>query len=227
MNRLGGNLVISGAFGLFTRKELIAAGGYLSETVGEDIELVMRLHYNLRETGTPYRVAYLPDPVAWTEVPESLKVLGRQRDRWHRGLADSLWRHRRMLFNPRFGSVGCIGMPYFFLVELLAPVVEGLGLLALALGLIFGAVNWNFALLFFLVAYGLGVAFSMFSILMEEAVYHRYQKTRDLLFLVLMVLVENLGYRQLTVFWRLRGLVSFLKGSKKWGEMPRKGFTET
>ncbi|HEX9129069.1 MAG TPA: glycosyltransferase family 2 protein, partial [Gemmatimonadaceae bacterium] len=105
-NRLGGNIIISGAFGLFQRDAVVNAGGYLHDTVGEDMELVLRLKRLSYERGGPGKIAFVPDPVAWTEVPESAKVLGRQRDRWHRGLADVLWRHRRMLFNPRYGVTG-------------------------------------------------------------------------------------------------------------------------
>src|SRR5580765_5366333 len=126
-NRLGGNIIISGAFGLFQRDAVVNAGGYLHDTVGEDMELVLRLKRLSYERAGPGKIAFVPDPVAWTEVPESAKVLGRQRDRWHRGLADVLWRHRRMMFNPRYGTLGLVGFPYFFFVELLGPVVEAFG----------------------------------------------------------------------------------------------------
>src|SRR6266705_939333 len=157
-NRLGGNIIISGAFGLFRRESVLSAGGYLHDTVGEDMELVLRLKRLSYERGGPGKIAFVPDPVAWTEVPESAKVLGRQRDRWHRGLADVLWRHRRMLFNPRYGVTGLFVFPYYAFVELSAPVIEAAGLIALVLGLILGVIDWNFALLFYLTAYGLGTA---------------------------------------------------------------------
>ena len=137
-NRLGGNLIISGAFGMFRRESMLDASGYEHETVGEDMELVARLRRRAYERGGPGRVDFIPDPVAWTEVPQSLRVLGRQRDRWHRGLADVLWRHRRMLLNPRYGSVGLVAFPYFLGVELLAPVIEALGLVGLGVGLALG-----------------------------------------------------------------------------------------
>src|SRR3954468_1676695 len=127
-NRLGGNIIISGAFGLFERESVLNAGGYLHDTVGEDMELVLRLKRLSYERGGPGRIAFVPDPVAWTEVPESTKVLGRQRDRWHRGLADVLWRHRGMMFNPRYGVTGLFVFPYYLFVELLAPVIEVIGL---------------------------------------------------------------------------------------------------
>ena len=223
-NRLGGNIIISGAFGLFRRESVLGAGGYLHDTVGEDMELVLRLKRLSYERGGPGTIAFVPDPVAWTEVPESLKVLGRQRDRWHRGLADVLWRHRGMLLNPRYGVTGLVVFPYYAFVELLAPVIEAMGLISLALGLIFGIVDWNFAALFYLTAYGLGTALTAFTLILEDLSFHRYETFRDRALLFLWALLENLGYRQMTVYWRLRGLWKFLRGRKDWGAMERKGF---
>jgi cellulose synthase/poly-beta-1,6-N-acetylglucosamine synthase-like glycosyltransferase len=223
-NRLGGNIIISGAFGLFRRESVLRAGGYLHDTVGEDMELVLRLKRLSYEGGGPGKIAFVPDPVAWTEVPESVKVLGRQRDRWHRGLADVLWRHRRMLLNPRYGVTGLVVFPYYAFVELLAPVIEAVGLISLAFGLIFGIVDWNLAALFYLTAYGLGTALTAFTLILEDVSFHRYETFRDRALLFLWALLENLGYRQMTVYWRLRGLWKFLRGRKDWGAMERKGF---
>lgn len=226
-NRLGGNLIISGAFGLFKRDVVLAAGGYLHDTVGEDMELVVRLKRRSYETGGPGKIAFVPDPVAWTEAPETLGVLGRQRDRWHRGLADVLWRHRTMFFNPRYGVTGMVVYPYYFFVELLAPVVESVGLVGLLFGLVFGLMNWSFAILFFMTAYGLGTALTAFTLILEDLSFHKYESFKDRLKLFGWALTENLGYRQLTVFWRVRGLWKFLRGRKDWGEMKRKGFAPT
>jgi cellulose synthase/poly-beta-1,6-N-acetylglucosamine synthase-like glycosyltransferase len=224
-NRLGGNIIISGAFGLFRRESVVSAGGYLHDTVGEDMELVLRLKRLSYERGGPGKIAFVPDPVAWTEVPESLKVLGRQRDRWHRGLADVLWRHRRMLLNPRYGVTGLVVFPYYTFIELLSPVIEAIGIISLAVGLIFHIVDWNFALLFYLTAYGLGTALTAFTLILEDLSFHRYETFRDRTLLFWWALVENLGYRQMTVYWRLRGLWKFIRGRKDWGVMERKGFT--
>ncbi|MFL5524624.1 MAG: glycosyltransferase [Gemmatimonadaceae bacterium] len=223
-NRLGGNIIISGAFGLFQREAVVNAGGYLHDTVGEDMELVLRLKRLSYERGGPGKIAFVPDPVAWTEVPESPGSLGRQRDRWHRGLADVLWRHRRMLLNPRYGITGLFVFPYYVFVELLAPVIEAVGIIGLALGLVFGVVDWNFAALFYLTAYGLGTALTAFTLILEDVSFHRYDSFRDRLLLFWWALLENVGYRQLTVYWRLRGLWKFMRGRKDWGAMERKGF---
>ena len=217
-------LIISGAFGMFRRRDIIAAGGYLHETVGEDMELVTRMHRILRENGRRYKISFVPDPVAWTEVPETLRVLGRQRDRWHRGLMDTLVRHRRMLLRPRYGPVGLIAMPYFFLFEFLGPVVELFGYVAFALGLILGYLNLSFALAFFLAAVGLGVLLSTAAVFLEELRLERYPRWRDLLKLTLYGILENFGYRQLNTVWRATAIVSFLRKSTDWGSMERKGF---
>jgi cellulose synthase/poly-beta-1,6-N-acetylglucosamine synthase-like glycosyltransferase len=223
-NRLGGNLIISGAFGLFRRRSLLAVGGYARDTVGEDMELVVRLRRRAYEQGLPGRVEFIPDPVAWTEVPAQVRVLGRQRDRWHRGLADVLWRHRHVLGRPRYGTLGLVAFPYFVFVELLAPVIEALGLLGLVLGLAIGAVDWSFAVLFFALAYGIGIVMSVLTIALEEWSYRAYGGLHDRLRLAAWSLAEGLGYRQLTMFWRLRGLVKYARGSTDWGVMTRTGF---
>jgi cellulose synthase/poly-beta-1,6-N-acetylglucosamine synthase-like glycosyltransferase len=223
-NRLGGNIIISGAFGLFRREAVLRAGGYLHDTVGEDMELVLRLKRLSYEQSGPGKIAFVPDSVAWTEVPESERVLGRQRDRWHRGLADVLWRHRRMFLNPRYGVTGLVVFPYYAFVELLSPVIEAAGLVTLVLGLAFGLIDWSFAVLFYLTAYGLGTALTAFTLILEDVSFHRYRTFRDRTLLFWWALLENLGYRQLTVFWRLRGLWKFLRGRKEWGTMERKGF---
>ena len=223
-NKLGGNLVISGAFGLFKRECVIAVGGYAHGSVGEDMELVLKLRRHGYEVpGTPREIAFVPDPVAWTEAPETLAVLGRQRDRWHRGLADTLVRHRSIIFNPRYGVLGLVVMPYFLIVELMAPVIEAIGILGLIAGLVTGAVNVPFAILFFLLAYGYGALLTVTTLLLEELSYARYRRIRDRVTLLAWTIVENIGYRQLTVWWRLRGLYKYLRGNTQWGEMQRRG----
>ena len=227
LNRLGGNLIISGAFGLFRREPMIDAGGWLHDTVGEDMELVVRLRRLGYERGTASDVVFVPDPTAWTEVPESLGVLGRQRDRWHRGLTDTLWRHRRLIGNPRYGAMGLFVFPYFVIVELLAPIVEAIGWVMLVAMLAIGLVDRSFALLFLALAVGVGLVLSVATLLLDQASFLRYRRPADLGWLLLWALVENAGFRQLTVYWRLRGLVKYMRGRSDWGAMTRKGFATT
>ena len=178
LNRLGGNLIISGAFGLFRREPMISAGGWLHDTVGEDMELVVRLRRLGYERGTAHDVVFVPDPTAWTEVPESVGVLGRQRDRWHRGLTDTLWRHRRLIGNPRYGAMGLVVFPYFVIVELLAPIVEALGLVMLVATVAVGLVDRTFAILFFALAVGIGLVLSVATLLLDPGVVPALQEAR-------------------------------------------------
>ncbi len=221
---LNAMLIISGAFGMFRRQDFIEAGGYAHDTVGEDMEVVTRMHRNLKEKGEPYRISFVPDPVAWTEVPATLRVLRRQRDRWHRGLMDTLFRHRKMLLNPRYGTVGLLAMPYFFLFEFLGPVIEILGYVAVPLSLWLGYLDVEFAVAFFLVAVGLGALLSVAAILLEELRLNRYPRWLDVLKLTLYGVLENFGYRQLNTVWRAWAIVSFLRNNQSWGAMERRGF---
>ena len=221
---LNAMLIISGAFGMFRRRDFIEAGGYAHDTVGEDMEVVTRMHRNLREKGKPYRVTFVPDPVAWTEVPATLRVLRRQRDRWHRGLMDTLFRHRKMLLNPRYGTVGLLAMPYFFLFEFLGPVVEILGYVAVPLSLWLGYLDVEFAIAFFLAAVGLGSLLSVAAVFLEELRLNRYPRWLDVLKLTLYGILENFGYRQLNTVWRAWAIVSFLRNNQSWGAMERRGF---
>jgi cellulose synthase/poly-beta-1,6-N-acetylglucosamine synthase-like glycosyltransferase len=177
-----------------------------------------------RERKRGDRVLFVPDPVAWTEVPSRLRILARQRDRWHRGLADVLRRHQGLAFNPRYGRVGLLVFPYFLLIELLAPVVELVGIVAVVLGLAFGAVNVPFAILFLLVAYGFGLLLTAWTLVLEQWTYRGYGRLGDRLWLLFVSLFEGLGYRQLTAVWRMRGLIGYLRGRREWGVMTRSGF---
>ncbi len=222
-NRMGGNLIISGAFGLFERSALIGAGGYASDALAEDMELILRLRRHGHEFGGPRGVAFIPDPVAWTQAPETL-ALGKQRNRWHRGLADALWRHRDVILSPRYGALGLVATPYYLFMELLAPVVEAIGLIIIVVGLATGMVNIPFAVLFFLIAYGYGLLLTLSTLLFEAKSFRRYQRPIDRLKLVLWAVLEPFGYRQLTVYWRLRGLIDFLRRRTDWGVIERRGF---
>jgi cellulose synthase/poly-beta-1,6-N-acetylglucosamine synthase-like glycosyltransferase len=223
-NRLGGNLIISGAFGLFRRDYLLAIRGYGTGTVSEDMDLVVRLQRYLRERRLPDKMLFIPDPVAWTEVPASINVLGMQRERWHRGLLQTLWAHRKLLFNPRYGSVGFVSYPFFLFGEALAPLIEVIGYAALALGLAVGAVDLRFAWLFLCVAVLYGVLLSTWAIMLEEVTFRRYPRKTDPLWLLLFAFVEAFGYRQMTVWFRLKSFWKVLRGDQRWGAMTREGF---
>lgn len=224
---LNASLIISGAFGIFRRTVAVETGGYDTKTLGEDMEFTVRLHKHCRRRAIPYRISFVPDPVAWTECPETLGSLGRQRDRWQRGLIESTWWHREMLLNPRFGRVGLLAFPYFFFLEMLGPIVEGLGYVAFAATVLSGRASLLYIAAFLGVAVLLGVALSIAAVGLEELSFRRYSRTRDLLTLFGIAVLENFGYRQLNAFWRIRGFISKIRGVSSWGAMERKGFGET
>ena len=222
-SRLKSLLIISGAFGVFRRDILLEVGGYRTDTVGEDIELIVRLHRHMRDAGRPYRVEFIPDPVCWTEAPEKLSILRRQRTRWQRGLLDTLMIHRGMLFNRRYGRLGMIGMPYFLAFELLGPVIEIIGI-GLTLWLWWaGVLNAANAVLLLAIAVGVGVIISLASVVFEEAAYHRYPRWSQTAMLVAFSVFENFGYRQMVAYWRLVGLWQGLRRKSGWGTMTRVG----
>jgi cellulose synthase/poly-beta-1,6-N-acetylglucosamine synthase-like glycosyltransferase len=219
-------LIISGAFGVFSKHWVLQAGGYKTDTVGEDMELVVRIHRLLKERRIDKKIVYVPDPVCWTEVPESIVYLRRQRSRWHRGLFESLWTHRKLTLNPKYGSIGFISFPYFWIVEFLGPVVELSGYLYIVISLFFGGVYIEFAILIFFLSCLYGSFFSMAAVLLEEWSLRRYPRIGQIIKLFLYSLSETLWYRPLTLFWRCEGIWQTIKGETSWGEMKRKGVSK-
>ncbi|TDL66388.1 glycosyltransferase family 2 protein [Rhodococcus qingshengii] len=219
-------LIISGAFGVFSKHWTLEAGGYKTDTVGEDMELVVRIHRLLKERRVNKKIVYVPDPVCWTEVPEDMTILRRQRRRWHRGLFESLWTHRGLTFNPKYGSIGMISFPYFWIVEFLGPIIELLGYLFMILCLFLGGVYIEFAILLFLLSCLYGSLFSMTAVLLEEWSLTKYPKVSDIVKLFLFSLTETIWYRPMTVFWRCEGIWQMLIGDTSWGEMKRKGVSK-
>jgi cellulose synthase/poly-beta-1,6-N-acetylglucosamine synthase-like glycosyltransferase len=172
-------------------------------------------------------VVFVPDPVCWTEVPESFSQLAAQRRRWARGLTQLLRKHRRMIGNPRYGGVGVVALPYCLAFELFGPAIELLGLAALVAGLAFGAVSWWFAAAFAVTAAGYGVFVSSCALAIEEFAFHRYHRWGDLQRSFAAALVEFFGYRQLHAWWRLLGMYDELRGRETaWGDMVGRGFAE-
>lgn len=218
-------LIVSGAFGVFSKKWVIDAGGY-SHTVGEDMELVVRLHRYIKEKKANKKIVYVADPVCWTEAPEEMTFLKRQRNRWHRGLFESLWMHRSMAFNPKYGSIGMVSMPYFIFIEFLGPVVELTGYLYIILSFFLGGMNEEIALLLFLLFVIYGSIYSMLAVLMEEWSLKRYPKARHIVVLFFYSLTETFWYRPLTIIWRCQGILDVLRKKRGWGEMQRKGVSQ-
>jgi cellulose synthase/poly-beta-1,6-N-acetylglucosamine synthase-like glycosyltransferase len=221
-------LIISGAFGLFRRDLVEEIGGLTSESLAEDADLVNSLHRRLRDQKRDYKIVFVPHPVCWTEVPESLKVLSKQRRRWSHGLFQVLWRFKGMIGNPKYGRVGLLLLPYYVVFELLSPLVEVLGLIAVVVGLALGILNVHAAIWFALAAVGYGILLSIVAIVVDEITYQTYRRWSDFGVLVIAAFLENVGFRQLHAVWRLRGLWSGIRGKDAhWGEMTRVGFTGT
>ena len=219
---MNGLLLISGAFGLYQKDVVVAAGGYRTDTVGEDMELVVRLHRFLSAQQRPYRIAYVPDPVCWTEVPASRRVLRGQRIRWQRGLAESLTLNAGLFLSPRGGFAGRVSFPFAALFEGAGPVIEVAGYVFFIVGYAAGVVSMEFALAFAFVAIGLGVFLSVCALLLEEMSFHTYPRVRDVLVLLAVSVAENFGYRQMTAVWRLIGLWKWASRQQaRWGDMSR------
>lgn len=221
---LNAMLIISGAFGVFNKERVIEAGGYRTDTLGEDMELVVRLHRLMRLNRRLYKIVFVPDPICWTEVPEDLKTLRSQRIRWQRGLGESLWRNRALLFHPRSGLIGWLAFPFALFFEYLGPLIEIGGYLYMALALMLGNVGLSTFGAFLALSVGLGLLLSLTALLIEEVSFHVYSRPSQLLGLVCAVVLENFGYRQLASWWRLAGLVESLTRRKgAWGKMKRSG----
>lgn len=221
---VNGMLIISGAFGVFRKDAVVSVGGYRSDTIGEDMELIVRLHRLLRARRQPYRIEFVPDPVCWTEAPEDLKTLKNQRIRWQRGLAESLNANWGLFFSRNGGVPGWLAFPFMLLFEWLGPLVEVGGYLFMTFSFLAGAISWQAFSTFMFVAIGLGILLSASGLLLEEMSFHIYPRGKQLLALGLVVLLENLGYRQLNTWWRLIGLFRWATQKEaSWGAMKRKG----
>ncbi len=216
-------MIISGAFGLFRTDLVRAVGGYRSRAIGEDFDLVARLHRHLRNRGAEYHIHFVPDPMCWTEAPSDLKSLGRQRARWQKGLLDVLWSTRDMLFKRRYGRIGWLALPYLWLFELLAPVVEIGGIVTIVLAACLGALSREFFVQFLLFGYAFATVISIGSVLQEEITYKRYNDWQDVARLVSCCFLEHFPYRQLHMIWRLEGLWQYLRGDNVWAPVKRKG----
>ena len=219
-------LVISGAFGVFDKEHVVAIGGYRSDTVGEDMDLVVRLHRKLRQERIPYRITFVPDPVCWTEVPGDLRSLQSQRMRWQRGLAESLMPNIGLLFNRHGGVVGWLAFPFMLVFELFGPLVEVLGYVAIVVMWALHLIPVQSFLVFLFLSVGIGIMLSTNAIFLEELSFQMYPRVGQQLRLFVAAVYENLGYRQLVTCWRVMGLFKWLfskKSRSQWGEIARDG----
>jgi cellulose synthase/poly-beta-1,6-N-acetylglucosamine synthase-like glycosyltransferase len=215
--------IISGAFGVFRRDVVLRVGGYRAESIGEDFDLVARIHRKMLEEKRAYSIAFLPDPVCWTEVPPTAKSLGRQRARWHKGLIDTLWPHRDMLFRRKYGRIGWLAFPYLWIFEFFAPILEIVGLAAIALAGILGLLSRTFFIEFLVYGYLFAAMISVGAVLQEEVTYRRYNDWRDVARLILFCFLEQIPYRQMHLIWRLQGIWQYARGDVVWRPLQRVG----
>ena len=222
-SQLDGLMLISGAMGIFDRETVIKAGGYSTKTVGEDMELVLRMRRFMTENNSKYEVTYIPDPLCWTEVPSDLKSLRKQRTRWTRGLVESLKTHRKLFFNPKFNKLGMLGYPYWFFFEWLSPLIAFGGFIYTIILILTSGINWPFYLLLFVFVYSFAVFLTTWAILFEEITFHKYKRKRDVFKLIATAFVEPFFYPVHTYF-AVRGNIEALRGKKSWGTAERSGF---
>jgi cellulose synthase/poly-beta-1,6-N-acetylglucosamine synthase-like glycosyltransferase len=209
---------------VFRKDVLLRVGGYKTTTVGEDMEIVVRLHRKLRDAKAPYRIVFVPDPVCWTEAPVRVAALGRQRQRWQRGLCETLAANRTMLFNPSYGVVGWLAFPYHAILEMFGPALEALGWVVVPVAWALGILSTLFLLWYLLLSLALGTLQTVLAIFLQEIAFRRYASSRDLMRLFIYSLFEHLGYHQMTVIWRLKGTLQYLWGTSGWGQQTRVGF---
>lgn len=217
-------MIISGAFGVFRRASVLDVGGFSHNTVGEDMELVVKLHRFMRDQKRDYRIAYIPEPVSWTEAPESLSILANQRARWQRGSLETYRKHRDMFLNPKYGRIGFLGFGQVWIVDVVGPIVEIAGYMLVPPLWLLGLISFDHLLAFLAVVFTFGVFISVATLVLEEVQLRRLKHARDLATLTVAAVMENFGYRQLNNLWRVRGWWQFLRKKQGWGTMVRKGF---
>lgn len=217
---------ISGAFGVFRRRSLIEVGGYTRTTVSEDLEIVVKLHRHMLAKGVDYRIVCIEQPACWTQAPETLRGLGRQRARWQRGALETFFAHAGVLVSARRGRFAVLGMGQLLLTDVIGPVVEVLGYLSIPLFWMLGLLDTAYLLAFLGVTVAFGIFLSISAVMLEEIEGGSLARTRDLLIVALAAVAENFGYRQLCNLWRLRGWWQFLRRRRDWGVLTRRAFRQ-
>lgn len=225
LSRLNLVLIISGAFSVFSKKWVVEAGGYSTNTIGEDMEIVVKLHRLLKERKSKKKIVFVPDPVCWTEAPVRLTDLRKQRRRWHQGLIESMWKHRDVTFNPRYGRIGLASFPYFLLVECLGPIIELAGYLYIVSAFFFSGIHIEIAIVLGMLFFLHGSILSVASILLGTWSTNTYPKPREMLRLMILALTEIVWYRPLTLLWRMEGYYRFISGKNDWGKLKRTGLS--
>jgi cellulose synthase/poly-beta-1,6-N-acetylglucosamine synthase-like glycosyltransferase len=222
---VGGTLIVSGAFAVFHRETVIETGGFLHDTVTEDMDLIVQIHRWAVHHKRKIKMSFTSDPVCWTECPAKMGMLGRQRRRWQMGLCQTLWKSSEMLFNSKYKAVGMLSFPFHLYVEALGSMVEFLGYFMVPLALMFGMVPVPLFVMFFVLSLVYGSFLSVGSVLLEELTYRRYPSFRDLMILLVYAVLENIGYRQVVLYYRVQGVMKFIFGFRQWEKVTHVGAT--
>jgi len=224
-SRINGLMLVSGGLGLFDKEIVLKAGGYSHASFGEDLELVTRMRVYMEDNKKKYKVKYIPESMCWTEVPSTLSVYAQQRTRWTKGLAQTLWFHKKVFLNPKYKIFGLVSFPYWVFFEWLAPILEFGGIIYYIYIIITGQITWPYAIALLVFIYSFSVMITIISVLWDEITGMKYQKKSEVLKLCAAAIVEPLVYHPLVLFFSIRGNWFFLTGRKlHWGIMTRSGF---
>lgn len=221
-NKFNGNLIISGAFGLFKKSAAINVGGYDTDTIGEDMDLVVKLHSFYRKNKLPYSIKYSHKAICWSQVPENYKDLKGQRRRWHIGLITSLYTHKYILLNPKYGLVGVFSFLYFAIFEMLSCIVDVFGLAVIVFSYFLGFLNIDFLFTFLIVYIGYGIVISVASIILERYSFKNTLNFKSIFVYTIFSVLESFGYRQLCGWFRLSGFFGYKKRKHQWSKISRK-----
>lgn len=221
-NSFNGNLIISGAFGLFKKNAVLNVGGYDTDTVGEDMDLVVKLHSFYRKNKIKYKIKYEYKAICWSQVPEKLKDLKGQRRRWHIGLITSLNSHRYIFLNPKYGLVGIFSFLYFVVYEMFSCIIDVFGLIIILISYFSGLLNLKFLITFLFIYIFYSVIISLTAIILENYMFKYILKLSTLLKLMLFAFLESFGYRQLCSWYRITGFIRYRKRKYQWNKISRK-----
>jgi len=224
LNELNANVIISGALGMFRRSAVVEVGGYSTDTVGEDMELVVRLHSSYRRRGIPFAIGFRPDAVGYTEAPSDVSILLKQRDRWQRGLIETLARHRSLLWHPRAGLVGRLVLPYYWAYEVVAPFVEIFGLGWVLHSVTRGRLHPTAAASCLAIATLAAMVVSVHTLILDELDQRAVREHRSRMWMIATALAEPFIHRPIVTVARIRGTFRLLRGERGWGRMRRSGF---
>lgn len=221
LDSFNSNLIISGTCGLFRKDIVIQTNGYKTDTVGEDMELVVKLHAYCRSKKVPYRIAYAPDAICWTQVPSRLRDMKTQRRRWQVGLMQSLYTHRMILFNPLYGVMGVISTLYYLMVEMLGPFIEFLGIIVICLAANLEMLNISFMIWYFLLFYLLSTLVTITAFFTRVYVLRAPLSVWQAIKVVALAFVESFLFHHLITLFRLTAFINYRETKLQWGRIQR------